>query len=68
MNATAFLLVLQLALPGYEEPIRGQIEMPSYEVCAKRAAQFLETFQNENPEGGQAMAGCVVIIPPKRES
>jgi hypothetical protein len=42
--------------------------MPSYEVCAERAHHFLETFQKENPEGGQAMAGCVLLIPPKKDS
>lgn len=68
MNATTFLLILHLGLAGYDEPVKGTIEMPSYEVYAQQAAHFLETFQKENPEGGEAMAGCVIAVAPKREA
>ena len=61
-------LVLELLLPGNERPIHGELDMPSLEVCTKRAELFMRTFEQENPEGGEAMAGCVVKIPPKRDS
>ena len=62
------LLILELFLPGNERPIHGEIEMPGIVECQHRAAQFIDTFAKENPEGGQAMAGCVVKIPPKRDA
>lgn len=64
----AIVLVLELFLPGNATPIHGELDMPSLEVCIARAERFIKTFDTENPEGGQAMAGCIVKIPPKRES
>lgn len=64
----SYLLILHLALPGYEVPLRGQIDMPSLADCQRRAVLFLETFQKEATDGGQAMAGCAVVRAPRQDA
>jgi hypothetical protein len=64
-----YLLVLQLALPQYDEPITGEIEMASFAECQERAALFLESFRQQmTDDGGEAMAGCVVKIARKQDA
>lgn len=64
-----YLLILQLSLPGHDEPIHGEIQMPSFAECSLRATLFLETFRKQtDDDGGQAMAGCMVIVPRRQDA
>lgn len=57
------ILLLQLSLPGYAEPIEGHIRMASMSECSARAALYLETFRREvTDDGGTAEAACIVTV------
>lgn len=63
------ILVLLLALPGYAEPIEGEIPMASMAECSARAALYLETFRREvTDEGGAAEATCTIQVPRRQDA